>query len=50
MRIGDKIKFYCRGRVCSGTITGKHGNAEFFSVKTDDGKTVYLWAEDMVQI
>lgn len=31
-----------------GIITGKHGTAEYFSVKMEDGSIFYAWDRDMI--
>lgn len=47
MRIGDKIVTRFCGKIVLGVITGKHGEADYYSVKLETGEVIYRWAADM---
>ena len=47
MKIGDKVTTNYAGIARTGTITGKHGSADYYAVKLDSGMVIYRWAADM---
>lgn len=52
-KIGDYIStIYRRGEggdgyAIGGTVTGKHGSADYYSVRIDGGPVVYRWGEEL---
>ena len=46
--IGMNVKTYHGGQVTSGKIIGKHGSADYYAVRLENGETVYKWGADLV--
>lgn len=47
--INDKIKTMFGGVLHDGVIVGKHGSADYYAVKLDDGTACYRYGADFVE-
>lgn len=46
-KIGDYVCTLVNGFAMDGHITGKHGSADYYAIKTLDGETVYRFGEQI---
>lgn len=46
-KIGDLVKTYFCGKLEVGEVVGKHGSADYYSVKLDNGYSCYRYGEDL---
>lgn len=47
--IGSKVTARQGGKETAGTITGRHGSAEYYAVQLETGETIYQWGNDLKQ-
>lgn len=47
--IGSKVTARQGGKEMPGTITGRHGSADYYAVRMDNGELIYQWGDDLKQ-
>jgi hypothetical protein len=47
--IGQKVTARQNGKEIHGTITGKHGTAEYYAVRLETGETIHQWGNDLTE-
>ena len=48
-KTGDYVCTLVNGYAIDGHITGKHGSADYYAIRTLDGDLVYRYGEDIKQ-
>jgi hypothetical protein len=47
MKIGSKVKTMYGGKLVNATITGKHGDCEYYAIRLENAEVIYRYAEDL---
>ena len=47
--IGSKVTVRQGGKEMAGTVTGRHGNVEYYAVRLDNGELIYQYGDDLKQ-
>ena len=45
--LNDSVKTFFGGKQLHGVIVGKHGSADYFAVRLENGETIYRWSSDL---
>lgn len=50
IRIGSRVATTFGGNVINGTVTGKHGSADYYAVRIETGEVIYRYGADLTKI
>lgn len=50
IRIGNKVATMYGGEIVNGTVTGKHGEFDFYAVRLESGKVIYRYGAELTKI